>query len=218
MNRKTVYILDDDSSFVDSLGWLLEDQSFQTKGFVDPNLALESLKSVSTINLACLLLDVRMPEINGLEFHDQLLECGIDLPVIYLTGHGDVTLAVEAMRKGALSFIEKPVDEDELANMLEIAFSANVQSQRLSIENRLLAAERTERIATLTGRETEVLSGIIEGLSARKIGEKLFISTKTVDFHRGNIMTKLKAKNIAHLQRIMALTAASTDQSGEPVN
>lgn len=216
MNRKTVYILDDDPNFVDSLVWLLEDQNYQSKGFVESHLALDSLKSVSTVNLACLILDVRMPEINGLEFHDQLKDGGIDLPIIYLTGHGDVALAVEAMSKGALSFIEKPVDHDELLSVLEIAFSANVQSQRLSAENRLLAVERSERIASLTGRETEVLSGIVEGFSARKIGEELFISTKTVDFHRGNIMKKLKAKNIAHLQRIMALSTASADQSGKP--
>jgi len=205
MSRQTVYVVDDDEAVVNSLVWMLEDRDYKVQGFTDTTVARTQLDTLSPVNPACLLLDVRMPQVSGLDFHDQLLEAGIDVPIIYLTGHGDVALAVEAMSKGALTFIEKPVAAEELYQALESAFSAQVQSQRQSTENRLLAGQRADLIASLTAREAEVLAGIVEGHSGKEIAESLFISAKTVEYHRAKIMAKLQAKSIAHLQRIVAL-------------
>ena len=169
MSRKQVYLLDDDAAFLDSLRMVLEDQDYQVQGFTSYTDALPILQTVSPVEPACLMLDVRMPEIGGVQVFDQLLQKGVDLPVVFLTGHGDVALAVEVMGRGALSFLEKPVDPDQLFDTLNLAFSSNVQCRRQSTVNRLLAAERAELIDSLSTREAEVSNGIVEGLRAKAI-------------------------------------------------
>ncbi len=205
MSRKQIYLLDDDAAFVDSMRWMLEDHDYRVHGFTRYADALPVLQGVSPVEPACLLLDVRMPDIGGVDVFSRLVQGGIDLPVVFLTGHGDVALAVEVMGRGALSFLEKPVNPDRLIETLDLAFSANVQCRRQSTELRLLASERAQLIESLSVREAEVLNGIAEGLSAKVIAEKLCISVKTVDYHRAKLLLKLQVKNIAQMQRVVAL-------------
>jgi FixJ family two-component response regulator len=212
MGKKFLYVVDDNRDFADSVDFMLANHGYSVSIYTDTEVALDALKTIDPINPACLLLDVRMPQMSGPEMHDKLLRAGVDLPIIYLTGHGDIALAVETMEKGAFSFLEKPVDFQKLVELLEVAFSASVQCRRQSIKSRLLANERALALKSLTLRETEVLNGILEGYSARRIGELLFISAKTVDFHRNRIMKKLQAKKVAELHRIVAL--ATTEAKG----
>jgi len=205
MGRRQVYLLDDDDAFLDSLRWVLEEHEFRVHSFTSFADALPPLKAVSPVEPACLLLDVRMPRIGGVEVFQRLQREGVDLPVVFLTGHGDVALAVEVMGRGALSFLEKPVNPDQLLETLKLAFSSNVQCRRQSAENRLLASERAQLIQSLSVREAEVLNGIVEGLSAKVIADTLFISVKTVDYHRAKLLLKLQVKNVAQLQRVVAL-------------
>ena len=205
MTKQCLYIVDDDQAFCDSLGFMLGGSDYQLSVHTNPEEAIEVLTRVTTKQTACLLLDVRMPQMSGLELHERLRTAGVDIPIIYLTGHADVALAVEAMGKGALTFIEKPVQLEQLEQALKSAFSAGVQSRRQSTEYQLLAADRAATINSLTPREVEVLNGTLEGHSARHIGEQLCISRKTVEFHRIKIMAKLDAKNSSELHRIVAV-------------
>lgn len=212
MSRQTVYIVDDDRSFADSLNFMLASSNYNLRVYTEPTEAIDVLREIDVVDPACLLLDVRMPLMSGLEVHEHLIEAGVDLPIIYLTGHADVALAVEAMGKGAFTFIEKPLDISRLHKALAAAFSATVQCRRQSPQNRLLIEERANAIHELTTREAEVLNGIVEGHSAKKIGDMLFISKKTVEYHRAKIMLKLKVRNSAELHRAIALNAASNSR------
>ena len=207
MTKMTVYVVDDDASFADSINFMLDELGYRIVIHTDAARAIDVLKTIDLVHPACLLLDVRMPQMSGLQLHDHLLEAGVDLPIVYLTGHGDVALAVEAMEKGAFTFIEKPVNFAQLEEVLKAALSPSVQCRRQSSNSILLAAERERALQDLSPREAEVLNGIVEGYSARQIGELLFISAKTVDFHRARIMSKLKVRKVAELHRIMALAA-----------
>ena len=210
-------MVDDNEAFAKSVEFKLSDLGYSVHVYTDTYKALEQLKDIDPVNHACLLLDVRMPQMSGLELHDKLLCAGVDLPVVYLTGHGDIALAVEAMEKGAFTFIEKPLDYQKLEGILSATFSATVQCRRQSARFRLLANERALALESLTEREAEVLKGIVEGHSAKRIGELLFISSKTVEFHRGKIMGKLQARNLAELHHIvaMATTEARSGVQGE---
>jgi two-component system response regulator FixJ len=202
MSGQQVFILDDNTEFRESTAFLLEAMGYDVDHFGEYDSALDAMTQVEKEQPACLLLDIRMPEISGLDVHDLMKDREIDLPVIYMTAHGDVPLAVNAMKKGALTFLEKPLEDDSLQNALEQAMSDKVQSQRSSAEERAEINAYRQRLETLTPRESEVVTGIVNNLSNKLIARELDISVKTVELHRSRVMHKLQAKNAAHVVRI----------------
>jgi FixJ family two-component response regulator len=182
--KGTVYVVDDDEAVRDSLQWLLEGKDYRVKCF-------DSSES-------CLIADIRMDGMSGLELQDRLLERKSPLPVVFITGHGDVPMAVTTMKKGAMDFIEKPFKEDELLGlverMLEQARSAFSQHQE--------QASRDALLGRLTTREAQVLERIVAGRLNKQIADDLGISIKTVEAHRANIMEKLNANTVADLLKI----------------
>jgi FixJ family two-component response regulator len=192
--RNLVYVVDDDDAVRDSVQWLLEGQGFRVQSF---DSAEAFLTRYDPHKIACLLADIRMDGMNGLELQKRLTERESPLPIAFITGHGDVPMAVDAMKKGALDFIQKPFDEIALIQTVErllAAANASFARQRQS-------ADREALLATLTHRETQVLERIIAGRLNKQIADDLSISVKTVEAHRANIMKKLKADNAADLFR-----------------
>jgi len=149
------------------------------------------------------LLDIRMPVMSGLDVHDVLNEKGIALPVIYMTAHGDVPIAVAAMSKGALTFLEKPLDDAALTRALDAAFSETVQLRRRVRANHDEFVNTRKRLSTLTKRESQIVQGILADLSNQELAAEFNISIKTVELYRSKVMTKLEAKNAAHLVRMV---------------
>ena len=203
MSNQLVFILDDNLEFRQSTAFLLEAMGYTVDHFGEYDDALNAMIKVKKGQPACLLLDIRMPDISGLDVHDLMHERGIDLPVIYMTAHGDVPLAVTAMRKGALTFLEKPLEDDALQTALEQALSDKLQAQRTSAEERAALADTRQRFQLLTSRERQVAAGIARQLSNKNIAKELFISVKTVELHRSRVMKKLAAKNAAHLIHLL---------------
>jgi two-component system response regulator FixJ len=220
MTTRTVYLVDDNVDFLQSAEYWLQGAGFDVKSFGDPQQALDALTGPQPLACrdACLLLDVRMPGMSGLEVHDRLLSKGVNLPVVYMTGHGDVPLAVEAMRKGAVTFIEKPFADEALESALELAFRerpvppaaavvdagepAATQAAQAAPPDAAEAAF-AERMARLTGREREVIDWVVKGKLNKVIADLLGISIKTVELHRKNAMTKLQARSVIDLTRLM---------------
>ncbi len=186
------------------------------RDFGEPQPALQALRQwqvgrlqsgdTAQPPLACLLLDVRMPQMSGLDLHDQLNAEGITIPVIYMTGHGDVPLAVQAMQRGAVTFLEKPFPEEALETALQAAFArAQEQHERALAQARDEAGMRAyrQRYGSLSQREREVLQGVMEGKINKSIARELGVSVKTVDLHRANLMDKMQAKSVVHLVRMV---------------
>lgn len=204
MPPRTVYIVDDNAEFLQSAAWWLEGAGFDVERFSDPHEALAALDTSPTD--ACLLLDVRMPGMSGLEVHERLRQRGVLLPVIYMTGHGDVPLAVEAMRKGAVTFIEKPFADEALELALALAFSpreALPSVPAAPAEPSIAESAFAQRMARLTAREREVIDWVVKGKLNKVIADILGISIKTVELHRKNAMVKLQARTVIDLTRLM---------------
>jgi FixJ family two-component response regulator len=193
--RGTVYVVDDDEAVRDSVQWLLEGKDYRVRCF---DSAESFLSRYDPREVACLIVDIRMGGMTGLELQDRLLERRAPLPIVFITGHGDVPMAVNTMKKGALDFIQKPFKEDELLHlverMLERAKGAFADSQS--------AASRDALLAKLTSREAQVLERIVAGRFNKQIADDLGISIKTVEAHRANIMEKLNANTVADLLKI----------------
>ena len=194
--RGLVYIVDDDDAVRDSVQWLLEGQGFRVQSF---DSAEAFLSRCDLHKVACLLADIRMDGMNGLELQKRLAERESPLPMAFITGHGDVSMAVEAMKKGALDFIQKPFDEIALIQTVERLLAAAATSFARQRQN----ADRETLLATLTHRETQVLERIVAGRLNKQIADDLNISVKTVEAHRANIMKKLDADNAADLFRFV---------------
>jgi FixJ family two-component response regulator len=195
-DRGLVYVVDDDDAVRDSVQWLLEGQSFRVQSF---DCAETFLTRYDPHKAACLLADMRMDGMNGLELQKRLAERESPLPMAFITAHGDIPMAVEAMQKGALDFIQKPFDEIALIQTVErllSAASASFARQRQS-------ADRDAMLASLTRREIQILEHIVAGRLNKQIADDLRISIKTVEAHRANIMEKLSADNIADLFRFV---------------
>ena len=203
MNRPLVVIVDDNDAFRLSTEFLVEGLGYAVRAFAEAAPAIDALAAVPLREPCCALLDVRMPGMSGLEAHEALRERAANLPVIYMTGHGDVPLAVEAMRKGALTFLEKPLDDVALADALEQAFRAAVQGRRRSPRAQERVLELSDALETLSAREREVLSLVVEELTNREIAERLGLAQKTIEHHRHRIITKLGVRNTAELLRLM---------------
>ena len=193
--KGTVYVVDDDEAVRDSLQWLLEGKDYRVRCF---DSAESFLARFDPREVACLIADIRMDGMSGLELQDKLLERKSPLPIVFITGHGDVPMAVNTMKKGAMDFIEKPFKEDALVTlverMLDEARAAFSQSQE--------AARREALLSRLTTREAQVLERIVAGRLNKQIADDLGISIKTVEAHRANVMEKLNANTVADLLKI----------------
>lgn len=199
MNSISVHVVDDDEAVRDSIKWLLEGHGMRVFTYDDGESYLSACTPAKPDINACLLLDVRMPGMSGVQLHDQLLQRGHIMPVIFLTGHGDVAMAVEAVKRGAFHFVEKPFTEDYLVSLIERAIDEGSKRQSETAGNDAMQ----KRLAGLTPREREVLNMIVEGKPNKTIASTLAISGKTVEGHRAHIMEKLSARNAAELVHLV---------------
>ena len=194
-NKGTVYVVDDDEAVRDSLQWLLEGNDYRVRCF---DSAESFLTRFDPREIACLIVDVRMPGMNGLELQDELLRRGCTMPLVFITGHGDVPMAVDTMKKGAIDFIEKPFSEVVLRDLVD----RMLQKARLTADQQQAEASRGALLGRLTARESQVLERIVAGRLNKQIADDLNISIKTVEAHRANIMEKLNANTVADLLKI----------------
>ena len=195
----TVFVVDDDQAMRGSLKWLIESVGMEVETFESAHAFLDAYYPGRA---GCLLLDVRMPGMGGLELQDYLSRREIRIPVIIITGHGDVAMAVKAMKAGAVDFIEKPFDDEQLLNSIRKALAYDEQHRALHARKAEIAA----RLAELTPREHEVMAMVTEGKSNKEIAAALSVSAKTVEVHRARVMDKMRADSLAELVR-MALIA-----------
>ena len=193
--RGTVYVVDDDEAVRDSVQWLLEGQDFRVRSFESAEVFLARY---DPREVACLIVDIRMDGMSGLELQDRLIERNSPLPIAFITGHGDVPLAVDTMKKGALDFIQKPFNEQQLVPLVE----RMREQARANFAEHQQAASRDALLSKLTGREAQVLERIVAGRLNKQIADDLGISIKTVEAHRANIMEKLGANTVADLLKI----------------
>ena len=193
--KGTVYVVDDDEAVRDSLQWLLEGKDYRVRCF---DSGETFLGRYDPREVACVLVDIRMAGMTGLELQDRLIERNSPLPIVFITGHGDVPMAVNTMKKGALDFIQKPFDEEQLVSTVERMLAAAKDSFAESLQ----AASRHALISKLTTRESQVLERIVAGRLNKQIADDLGISIKTVEAHRANIMEKLNANTVADLLKI----------------
>lgn len=194
-HEATVFVVDDDEAVRESLSALLDASGFRVKAYQS---AAAFLADDQTPQKACLITDIRMPDMDGLELQIELKRRGSRLPVIVITGHGDVPLAVKAMKAGAVEFLEKPYDDQTLLDSLRLALS---QAANQSGEDQTAAGVR-EKIATLTAREREVFDLVVVGKLNKVVAYELSISPRTVEIHRGRLMHKMGARNLADLVRM----------------
>jgi len=193
--KGNVYVVDDDEAVRDSLQWLLEGKDYRVRCF---DSAETFLSRYDPREVACLLVDIRMPGISGLELQDRLIERKSPLPVVFITGHGDVPMAVTTMKKGAMDFIPKPIKDEELLSVVE----RMLDQAREAFADFQHAANRDALMGKLTARESQVLERIVAGRLNKQIADDLGISIKTVEAHRANIMEKLNANTVADLLKI----------------
>lgn len=192
--RPVVHIIDDDEAVRESLGFLLETSDFAVKTY---DSAIAFLDLLPAVEAGCIVTDVRMPEMSGLEMVKRLADLGVSLPVIVITGHGDVPLAVEAMKAGVIDFIEKPFDDGAILSALRSALAQD-NDEGKSAERMAFA----QRVAALSSRERQVLSGLVAGQANKVIANQLGISPRTVEVYRANVMTKMQASSLSELVRM----------------
>lgn len=201
-----VYIVDDDDAIRDSLSWLL-----QSRGVVTSNYAsAEDFLGRWHADLpGCVLLDIRMPGMSGMELFDRLVDSGCRLPVIFMTGHGDVPMAVSALKKGAFDFVEKPCNDNELIDRVGAAL-------RLDAKQRLVAASAhsiNARIERLTARERQVMELILAGRLNKVIASELAVSVRTVEVHRSSIFEKMSVRTAVELAQTLAVVSGNQPQN-----
>jgi two-component system response regulator FixJ len=199
-----VYVVDDDEAMRDSMAFLLRAGNFQVRTYA---AATDFLEALPQIKAGCVVTDVRMPGMSGIELLQRLRELKASVPVIVVSGHGDVPLAVEAMKTGALDFIEKPFDDDVFLRAVHMALSAQaVDSQRQAQKAAIIS-----RLESLSNREREVLEGLVAGHPNKTIAHDLGISPRTVEIYRANVMEKMQAGSLSDLVR-MALVGGLLDR------
>jgi two-component system, LuxR family, response regulator FixJ len=191
----TVYVVDDDDGMRRALDTLLSTVGYNTAVFSRPSEFLARFKADAA---GCVVLDVRMPDMSGLELQQQLNRMGSMLPVIFITGHGDVPMAVQAMKEGAFEFLQKPFRDQDLLDRINHALKQDA-------ENRMLVARRTEvlhRLESLTPRERQVMGMVVDGAANKVIAIDLHLSERTVEIHRAKVMEKMGARSVAHLVKL----------------
>ena len=204
-----VHIVDDDEAVRFSLSFLLETAGFRVETYQSAVAFLDR----SGIPLqGCIVTDVRMPEMDGLTLQQKLVERGIALPVIVMTGHGDIPIAVQALKAGAVDFLEKPFDDELLINAIRIALERNQRDRSRRNETAALSS----RLMALTPREQEVLAALVKGLPNKTIAYDLGISARTVEVHRAHLMDKMQARNLSDLVR-MWLALRPDDEARDQV-
>lgn len=226
MSARSLYLVDDNADFLHATRFWLEAMGLTVNAWSDPRKAIDALTRRDRRKPACLMLDIRMPELSGLDVHDALVTAHALLPIIYISGHASVPLAVQAMQKGAVTLLEKPFDENMLGTALDHAFSmardagGTGGSQTTITPGRdgrqrgtppepessadIEAQERfVTREASLSPREREVLGYVIEGVYNKNIADQLGLSIKTVELYRARGMAKMQARSVAELTRMM---------------
>jgi len=191
-----IYIVDDDPSFLPAVSRLLRAVGYAVRTFASPS---EFLKAAASASAGCVVLDLQMPELTGLEIQDALAQLDSTLPIIFLTGHGDVPIAVRAMRRGAEDFLSKRASKEELLGAIERALARNTRQREQQIRRR----EIGQRMAMLTPREREVLTHVIQGHLNKQTAAQLTINERTVKLHRTSLMTKLQAGSVPELMRLL---------------
>ncbi|MEF2073609.1 response regulator FixJ [Consotaella aegiceratis] len=207
-SEPTVYVIDDDQGVRHSLSFLLETSDFNVRAF---DSAVSFLSELSEIGPGCVITDIRMPGMTGLELLQHLKDSQPGIPVIVITGHGDVPLAVEAMKGGALDFLEKPFDEDQLLRAVRSALEQSDAERQRDEERR----EVEGRMQSLTSREWQVLKGLVAGHANKRIAFDLEISPRTVEIYRANVMTKMNASSLSDLVRMSLLADLPINDAGE---
>ena len=201
---RLVHLVDDDEAIRRSVGFMLKTSGYHVRAYES---GVELLKGAPNLEQGCILLDIRMPGLDGLEVQAALREKGVTLPVIIMTRHGDVSLAVQAMKAGAVDFIEKPFEKAVMLSAIE----HGVERLRKSAANQDRADEAAVKLQALTPREREVLEGLAKGLPNKTIAYDLGISPRTVEIHRANVMSKLGVRSLSEALR---LAFAAQDKQG----
>ena len=196
MIEPVVYVVDDDEGFCNSVRWLLDSVNIRTKLYIS---AHEFLADVKQDDTGCLLTDVRMPGMSGLELQSEVNERGLNLPVIVMTAHGDIDMAVRAMKNQAFDFVQKPFNDQVLLDLIQKAVSVSLKRD----QERHREQETAGRLDGLTAREREVLDLVVEGLTNRSIAGTLSISEKTVEAHRARVMEKTGSGSLAELVKLV---------------
>ena len=202
----TVYVVDDDAAVRDSLRWLMDSVGLRVAEFASGE---EFLEAITPRHPGCVVLDLRMPQLGGLEVHQRLRQRGIELPVIVISGHGDVAVAVRALKSGVVDFIEKPFNDQELLDCVQ-------QAMRRDRDLRLQRHRREElmtRYMALTPRELDVLRLVVDGKANKAISAELGISLKTVETHRARVMEKMAAGSVSELVRMTLII----ESKGKPL-
>ena len=204
-NKLLVHLVDDDEAIRRSAAFMLKTSGFRVEAYEN---GVKLLKDVRQLERGCILLDIRMPEMDGLEVQEELRKAGCLLPVVIMTGHGDVTVAVQAMKAGAVDFIEKPFEKATLLSALEVA-RGRLDQEAASTSK---AAEARARLNILTPRERDVLAGLVKGLPNKTIAYDLGISPRTVEIHRANLMDKLEVRSLSEALRIAFAAGLDDDE------
>jgi two-component system response regulator FixJ len=194
-NKGKVYVIDDDDAMRDSLDFLLDAAGFEVRLFEG---AQNFLTALPGLDFGCVVSDVRMPGIDGIELLTRMKAGGSKFPILIMTGHGDVPLAVAAMKQGAADFLEKPFEDERLVAMIETA----IRHAEPAMKNEALTQDIAARIATLSPRERQVMEGLIAGLSNKLIARDYDISPRTIEVYRANVMTKMQANSLSELVRL----------------
>lgn len=208
-SKPVVYVVDDDPALRESLSWLIETVSLEVEAFGSANAFLEHY---SPGRPACLVLDVRLPGLGGLDLQEMLVDRKDPLPILLITGHADVAMAVRAMKLGAVDFIQKPFNDQVLLDKIQ----KSVALHRRRLERHALSTDIDERIRRLSPREAHVMERVVVGKSNRFIAAELGLSSKTIEVHRAHVMQKMKAKSLPELVRLHMTVAGHPGTPVEP--
>lgn len=195
-SEATVFIVDDDEAVRDSLGLLLRSVGYRARCYAG---ARDFLKAFDPKDYGCLVLDIRMPGMTGLELQKHLADIGCNIPIVFITGHGDIPMAVEAVRQGAVDFLQKPFEDQELVDRINDALKQAAEQR----EGELERLQILDRIESLTAREKQVMGQVVLGKANKVIAGDLGVSQRTVEIHRARVMEKMQANSLAHLVRMV---------------